>query len=171
MQQKKGTSFGNRDSHQVSVVFSEFCRTPIGFRTLFLFLLDANFKAISCLIVSDLVSAVSDAVEKVINHFSSGATLNECSRLGDSTSSPAVAEVVLGWLCPALYAVLSDGLLPSISSAFGDISNSVWQVVEASAQQGPMTRSLNELVLRLNSEDVFAEGLLKFNAFIFGLLK
>lgn len=36
---------------------------------------------------------------------------------------------------------------------------------------GPMTRALHELVLRLNNEDVLTEGLLKFNAFIFGLLK
>lgn len=34
-----------------------------------------------------------------------------------------------------------------------------------------MTRALHELVLRLNNEDVLTEGLLKFNAFIFGLLK
>lgn len=117
-----------------------------------------------------LVVAVSDAVEEVISHFNGASTPGECSRLGDSALTPAVANSVIGTLCPALYAVLSDGLLPNIATAFGDISNSVWQVVEASAQQGHMTRSLNELVLRLNSEDVFSEGLLKFNAFVFGLL-
>ncbi|KAE8742564.1 hypothetical protein FOCC_FOCC011858 [Frankliniella occidentalis] len=117
-----------------------------------------------------LIGAVSDAVEEVISHFSGASTPGECSRLGDSGITPAVANSVIGTLCPALYAVLSDGLLANIATAFGDISNSVWQVVEASAQQGHMTRSLNELVLRLNSEDVFSEGLLKFNAFVFGLL-
>ncbi|XP_034234685.1 uncharacterized protein LOC117641457 isoform X5 [Thrips palmi] len=117
-----------------------------------------------------LVTAVSDAVEEIICHFSGASTPGECARLGDSAVTPAVANSVIGTLCPALYAVLSDGLLTNIATAFGDISNSVWQVVEASAQQGHMTRSLNELVLRLNSEDVFSEGLLKFNAFVFGLL-
>lgn len=34
-----------------------------------------------------------------------------------------------------------------------------------------MTKALNELVLKLNSEDVLTEGVVKFNAFIFGLLK
>lgn len=117
------------------------------------------------------MAAVSDAVEEVICHFTGASTPGECARLGDSALTPAVANSVIGTLCPALYAVLSDGLLSNIATAFGDISNSVWQVVEASAQQGHMTRSLNELVLRLNSEDVFSEGLLKFNAFVFGLLK
>lgn len=162
-----------------------------------------------------------------------------------------VAQLVLNNLCPALYAVLSDGLKPTIQTAFGDIHNSVWHVVETSAQQGkiyffsishsfkykrrkifslfsfllihrypvsyteiylqyivllrlwtyfvptlnsfnhkllnyifisnrcnflfslpgPITKGLNELVLKLNSEDVLTEGLIKFNAFIFGLLK
>nr|XP_018914980.1 PREDICTED: uncharacterized protein LOC109042593 isoform X3 [Bemisia tabaci] len=81
-----------------------------------------------------------------------------------------VAQLVLNNLCPALYAVLSDGLKPTIQTAFGDIHNSVWHVVETSAQQGPITKGLNELVLKLNSEDVLTEGLIKFNAFIFGLL-
>lgn len=36
---------------------------------------------------------------------------------------------------------------------------------------GPITKSLNELVLRINSEDAVTEGLVKFNAFILGLLK
>lgn len=36
---------------------------------------------------------------------------------------------------------------------------------------GPSTHSLHDLVLRLNSEDILlSEGLLKFNAFVFGLL-
>lgn len=43
-------------------------------------------------------------------------------------------------------------------------------MVEASAQQGPLTKSLNELVMRINSEDVMTEGVVKFNAFVFGLL-
>jgi hypothetical protein len=37
---------------------------------------------------------------------------------------------------------------------------------------GPTAQSLNELVLRINSEEeVMAEGPVKFNAFICGLLK
>ncbi|PNF18760.1 hypothetical protein B7P43_G03348 [Cryptotermes secundus] len=117
-----------------------------------------------------LVTAVSDAVEQMICHFSAAENQAHCSMLGDSTHTPACAQLALSKLCPALYAVLSDGLHPTLDTAFGSIQNSVWQVVEASAQQGLMTKALNDLVLRLNGEDVLTEGLMKFNAFVFGLL-
>ena len=83
---------------------------------------------------------------------------NECSQL------------CLGNLCPPLYAIMSDGLKPQLNSTFGPIANSVWQVVEASSQQGPLTKTLNELVQKINGEDLLTEGMLKFNAFVFGLL-
>ncbi|XP_039289905.1 uncharacterized protein LOC111050470 isoform X3 [Nilaparvata lugens] len=81
-----------------------------------------------------------------------------------------VSEQALNTLCPALYSLLSDGLKPSLETPFGEVANSVWQVIEASSQQGTMTRALNELVVKLNSEEVLTEGVIKFNAFIFGLL-
>ncbi|XP_066905195.1 serine-rich adhesin for platelets isoform X4 [Halyomorpha halys] len=104
-----------------------------------------------------LLERVIRGVEKVL----------EVAREGEHESLPST---VLDSLCPPLYSLLSDGLRPKIETAFGPIGNSVWQVVEASAQQGPMTRALHELVMKLNSEDVLSEGLIKFNAFIFGLL-
>lgn len=117
-----------------------------------------------------LVNAVTDSVEQLINHFSSASNQSELNTLGDSGITPNCAKLALSTLCPALYAVLSDGLKPSLESSFGAINNSVWQVVEASAQQGPLTKALNELVMRINSEDAITEGLVKFNAFVFGLL-
>ncbi|XP_044263071.1 uncharacterized protein LOC123010326 isoform X2 [Tribolium madens] len=117
-----------------------------------------------------LVNAVTDSVEQLINHFSSASNQSELNTLGDSGATPNCAKLALSTLCPALYAVLSDGLKPSLESSFGAINNSVWQVVEASAQQGPLTKALNELVMRINSEDAITEGLVKFNAFVFGLL-
>ena len=36
---------------------------------------------------------------------------------------------------------------------------------------GPSTKALNDLVLTLNSEEGIPEGPMKFNAFLFGLLK
>ncbi|XP_076673106.1 uncharacterized protein LOC143371620 isoform X3 [Andrena cerasifolii] len=80
------------------------------------------------------------------------------------------AQICLSSLCPALYAIMSDGLKPHLHSTFGPITNSVWQVVEASSQQGPLTKTLNELVQKINGEDVITEGMLKFHAFVFGLL-
>ncbi|XP_017885520.1 uncharacterized protein LOC108628252 isoform X3 [Ceratina calcarata] len=80
------------------------------------------------------------------------------------------AQICVSTLCPALYAVMLDGLKPHLNSTFGPITNSVWQVVEASSQQGPVTKALNELVQKINGEDVITEGMLKFHAFVFGLL-
>ncbi|GJQ82071.1 hypothetical protein Trydic_g6943 [Trypoxylus dichotomus] len=117
-----------------------------------------------------LVSAVTDAVEKMIHHFSPATDQCELNALGDSEITPTCAKLALSCLCPSLYAVLSDGLKPTLETSFGAIGNSVWQVVEASAHQGPLTKALNELVMRINAEDAITEGLVKFNAFVFGLL-
>ena len=46
------------------------------------------------------------------------------------------------------------------------LSNSIYYSVS-----GLMTKALSDLVVRLNGEDVLTEGLMKFNAFVFGLLK
>lgn len=118
----------------------------------------------------DLITAVTLSVEQLIHHFSIAKDQGELNTLGDAELNPGCAKLVLSTLCPALYALLSDGLKPSLDTSFGAINNSVWQVVEASAQQGPLTKALNELVMRINSEDVITEGMLKFNAFVFGLL-
>ncbi|KAJ8979938.1 hypothetical protein NQ317_003680, partial [Molorchus minor] len=104
-----------------------------------------------------LIKAVTDAVEQLMHHFSPASDQVELNALGDSSLNPACAKLALTTLCPALY-------------AFRAINNSVWQVVEASAQQGPLTKALNELVMRINCEDIIVEGLVKFNAFVFGLL-
>ncbi|KAI5631666.1 RUN domain-containing protein [Phthorimaea operculella] len=117
-----------------------------------------------------LVSNVTDAVEMMIQHFSTATDQAELAFLGDSKQSPACAKIALNALCPALYAVFRDGLKENIETSFGAVNNSVWQMVEATARQGPITKSLNELVLRINSEDAVTEGLVKFNAFILGLL-
>ncbi|CAH0673988.1 unnamed protein product [Spodoptera exigua] len=117
-----------------------------------------------------LVSNVTDAVEMLIQHFSSATDQAELAFLGDSKESPVCAKIALNALCPALYAIFRDGLKENIETSFGAVNNSVWQMVEATARQGPITKSLNELVLRINSEDAVIEGLVKFNAFILGLL-
>uniref|UniRef100_A0A8D8R5G1 Iporin n=1 Tax=Cacopsylla melanoneura TaxID=428564 RepID=A0A8D8R5G1_9HEMI len=109
-------------------------------------------------IQKNLIESVINATRHLVNNFSSE-HLNLTSK------------VTLNTLCPALYALLTEGLKPALTTSFGDTPNSVWQVIEGSAQLGPSTKSLHELVLRLNSEDiVLSEGLLKFNAFVFGLL-
>ena len=116
---------------------------------------------------SEMVSSVNRAVDLLLKYWNADSNhsrpnyneRNEC------------AQICLSNLCPALYAIMSDGLKPHLNSTFGPITNSVWQVVEASSQQGPLTKTLNELVQRINGEDVITEGMLKFHAFVFGLLK
>ncbi|XP_011646795.1 uncharacterized protein LOC105433279 isoform X2 [Pogonomyrmex barbatus] len=113
-----------------------------------------------------MVSSVNKAVDLLLKYWNADSNhsrpnyneRNEC------------AQICLSNLCPALYAIMSDGLKPHLNSTFGPITNSVWQVVEASSQQGPLTKTLNELVQRINGEDVITEGMLKFHAFVFGLL-
>ncbi|XP_012222249.2 uncharacterized protein [Linepithema humile] len=113
-----------------------------------------------------MVSSVKRAVDLLLKYWNADSNhsrpnyneKNEC------------AQICLSNLCPALYAIMSDGLKPHLNSTFGPITNSVWQVVEASSQQGPLTKTLNELVQRINGEDVITEGMLKFHAFVFGLL-
>lgn len=117
-----------------------------------------------------LVDTVTNSVEQLIHHFSNASDQSKLNALGDSSLNPACAKLTLSSLCPAIYAILSDGLKPSLETSFGAIGNSVWQVVEASARQGPLTKALNELVGRINDEDVITEGLVKFNSFVFGLL-
>uniref|UniRef100_A0A0C9PQ90 RUSC2_0 protein n=2 Tax=Fopius arisanus TaxID=64838 RepID=A0A0C9PQ90_9HYME len=109
------------------------------------------------------IGSVSKAVDLLIRYWQSDPKdeyekNNEC------------AQLCLSYLCPTLYAIMTNGLKPHLNSTFGPISNSVWQVVEASSQQGPLTNTLNDLVQKINSEDFMTEGLLKFHAFVFGLL-
>ncbi|KAG8037830.1 hypothetical protein G9C98_006041 [Cotesia typhae] len=113
-----------------------------------------------------IVNSVSKAVDLLIKFWNS--QLN--SRSGDYNDKVECSQICLSNLCPALYAIMSDGLKPQLNSTFGPIANSVWQVVEASSQQGPLTHTLNELVQKINNEDFMTEGLLKFHAFVFGLL-
>ncbi|XP_011864336.1 PREDICTED: uncharacterized protein LOC105560121 isoform X3 [Vollenhovia emeryi] len=113
-----------------------------------------------------MVSSVNKAVDLLLKYWN--ADFNH-SRPNYSERNEC-AQICLSNLCPALYAIMSDGLKPHLNSTFGPITNSVWQVVEASSQQGPLTKTLNELVQRINGEDVITEGMLKFHAFVFGLL-
>ncbi|XP_076030710.1 uncharacterized protein LOC143018962 isoform X3 [Oratosquilla oratoria] len=117
-----------------------------------------------------LVISVRAAVEKLVQHFATATNQADLVKLGTSTLNPVVAQVSLEKLCPAIYALLSDGLQPSLHSLFGKINNSVWRVIEATSQLGTATKALNDLVLTLNSEESLSEGPIKFNAFIFGLL-
>lgn len=118
---------------------------------------------------SEMILSVIKAVNLLLEYWDGGFIPTELKQnYGDKNEC---AQICLNHLCPALYAIMSDGLKPHLNSTFGPITNSVWQVVEASSQQDPVTKTLNELVQKINGEDVMTEGMLKFNAFVFGILK
>ncbi|XP_046436485.1 uncharacterized protein LOC124188126 isoform X3 [Neodiprion fabricii] len=115
---------------------------------------------------SDMLRSVNKSVGLILNYWRIETVKDE--QVQDNRNE--CAQLCLSNLCPALYAIMCDGLRPNINSSFGPLANSVWQVVEASSQQGPLTKTLNELVQKINGEDFITEGMLKFHAFVFGLL-
>ena len=83
-------------------------------------------------------------------------------RLGSTAQCPEVGQLVLKHLCPAIHAILLDGLKPHIRSLFGRMRNSVWKVVEDSAEPGTFIRCLvGNLVNITRSKQV--ETSLNFN--------
>uniref|UniRef100_A0A8C3U8V5 RUN domain-containing protein n=1 Tax=Catharus ustulatus TaxID=91951 RepID=A0A8C3U8V5_CATUS len=82
-----------------------------------------------------LLVAVSSAVDKVIAHFSTARNLVQKAQLGDSRLNPDVGYLLLHTLCPALYALVEDGLKPFQKDVItGQRRNSPWSVVEASVK-------------------------------------
>ncbi|XP_050539087.1 uncharacterized protein LOC126904254 isoform X2 [Daktulosphaira vitifoliae] len=88
----------------------------------------------------------------------------------DNDHTDDLHSVVLDVFCPALYALFSENLKTMLETSFGPVQSSVWHVIEASSQQGILSSALNELTLKINNELALNEGVMKFNAFVFGLL-
>ncbi|OWK55062.1 RUN and SH3 domain-containing protein 1 [Lonchura striata] len=118
-----------------------------------------------------LLVAVSSAVDKVIAHFSTARNLVQKAQLGDSRLNPDVGYLLLHTLCPALYALVEDGLKPFQKDVItGQRKNSPWSVVEASVKTGPSTRSLHSLCWHVAGLAPLSSARQKFHAFILGLL-
>ncbi|KFQ08146.1 RUN and SH3 domain-containing protein 1, partial [Haliaeetus albicilla] len=93
------------------------------------------------------------------------------AQLGDSRLSPDVGYLLLHTLCPALYALVEDGLKPFQKDVItGQRKNSPWRVVEASVKTGPNTRSLRSLCWHVAGLAPLNSTRQKFHAFILGLL-
>lgn len=108
-----------------------------------------------------------------------------------ATHSKLVGRCLTSQLSPAIYQILSDGLLPNVNTFFGQVNNSVWRVVEASVKKGnnsnrllskqrlhcviifagPVLPWIEELVFCLNSEESLPEGPVRFGVFITELVK
>lgn len=77
------------------------------------------------------VSSAADQLVKVMNQ-----SLQSLDDDNYDLHSKLVARCLTGQLSPAIYQLLSDGLLPNVTTFFGQVSNSVWRVVEASVKKG-----------------------------------
>ncbi|KAM8986510.1 AP-4 complex accessory subunit RUSC1 isoform 1-T1 [Ara ararauna] len=118
-----------------------------------------------------LLIAISAAVDKVIAHFSSARNLVQKAQLGDSRLSPDVGYLLLHTLCPALYALVEDGLKPFQKDVItGQRRNSPWSVVEASVKAGPGACSFHSLCCHVAGLAPLHSPRQKFHAFILGLL-
>lgn len=92
----------------------------------------------------------------------------------DPSSSPAAVRCILFHeLCPALHAILEDGLKPEVITSFGRMQASSWRVIEAVARQGPTSATTTcDLVMLLNAKfAATGEDHRKFAGFVAGLLK
>ncbi|XP_054850123.1 AP-4 complex accessory subunit RUSC1 isoform X2 [Eublepharis macularius] len=118
-----------------------------------------------------LLVAVSASVDRIVAHFSTARNLVQKAQLGDSRLSPDVGYLVMSTLCPALRALVCDGLKPFQKDVItGQRPSSSWSVVEASAKPGPHTRSLNALYWRVSRLAPLRSNQQRFHAFILGLL-
>ncbi|XP_048081148.1 AP-4 complex accessory subunit RUSC1 isoform X2 [Ursus arctos] len=118
-----------------------------------------------------LLIAVSASVDKIISHFGAARNLVQKAQLGDSRLSPDVGHLVLTTLCPALHALVADGLKPFRKDLItGQRRSSPWSVVEASVKPGASSRALGTLYGQVSRLGPLSSSRSRFHAFILGLL-
>ncbi|XP_078064905.1 AP-4 complex accessory subunit RUSC1-like, partial [Mustelus asterias] len=145
-----------------SVLISSLSNTP---------LLESSIPALGPQHKRGLLWAINVAVDKIVSHFSVARNIVQKAQLGDSRINPSVGRLVLGDLCPALYAILSDGLNPYKQDLIvGRRPNTLWSVVEASVKTVPCVKPLYNLYHQLDQISHINSAQKKFNAFIFSLL-
>ncbi|XP_045145145.1 AP-4 complex accessory subunit RUSC2 isoform X2 [Echinops telfairi] len=141
---------------------AEFCLSP-----------DGNSEAISIDLLQKkgLVKAVNTAVDLIVAHFGTSRDPGVKAKLGNSSVSPNIGHLVLKYLCPAVRAVLEDGLKAFVLDVIiGQRKNMPWSVVEASTQLGPSTKVLHSLCNKVSQSPELTNHTMRFNAFILGLL-
>ncbi|XP_049638174.1 AP-4 complex accessory subunit RUSC1 isoform X3 [Suncus etruscus] len=118
-----------------------------------------------------LLIAVSSSVDKIISHFGAARNLVQKAQLGDSRLSPDVGHLVLTTLCPALHALVADGLKPFRKDLItGQRRSSPWSVVEASVKPGSGPQALGTLYSQVSRLGPLSSSRSRFHAFILGLL-
>ncbi|XP_068934020.1 AP-4 complex accessory subunit RUSC1 isoform X2 [Petaurus breviceps papuanus] len=118
-----------------------------------------------------LLIAVSASVDKIISHFGAARNLVQKAQLGDSRLSPDVGHLVLTTLCPALHALVADGLKPFRKDLItGQRRSNPWSVVEASVKSGSCAHSLGNLYNQVSRLTPLSSSRSRFHAFVLGLL-
>ncbi|XP_077821158.1 AP-4 complex accessory subunit RUSC2 isoform X2 [Macaca mulatta] len=141
---------------------AEFCLSPDG---------SSEAISIDLLQKKGLVKAVNTAVDLIVAHFGTSRDPGVKAKLGNSSVSPNVGHLVLKYLCPAVRAVLEDGLKAFVLDVIiGQRKNMPWSVVEASTQLGPSTKVLHGLYNKVSQFPELTSHTMRFNAFILGLL-
>ncbi|XP_004677821.1 PREDICTED: iporin isoform X2 [Condylura cristata] len=141
---------------------AEFCLSPDG---------SSEAISIDLLQKKGLVKAVNTAVDLIVAHFGTSRDPGVKAKLGNSSVSPNVGHLVLKYLCPAVQAVLEDGLKAFVLDVIiGQRKNMPWSVVEASTQLGPSTKVLHGLYNKVSQFPELTSHTMRFNAFILGLL-
>ncbi|KAM6183801.1 AP-4 complex accessory subunit RUSC2 isoform 2-T2 [Erethizon dorsatum] len=141
---------------------AEFCLSPDG---------SSDAISIDLLQKKGLVKAVNTAVDLIVAHFGTSRDPGVKAKLGNSSVSPNVGHLVLKYLCPAVQAVLEDGLKAFVLDVIiGQRKNMPWSVVEASTQLGPSTKVLHGLYNKVSQFPELTSHTMRFNAFILGLL-
>ncbi|XP_037547963.1 iporin [Nematolebias whitei] len=157
----------NQSQHSQTVIPSdrppmEFCQSP-----------DISYESmsISHLQRKGLLRSVSSAVDLIVAYFGRSRDPEEKMRLGNSSCSPSVADLVLGHLCPAIQNILEDGLRDhKLDYVIGQSRNHSWKVVEISTRIGPTTRILHSLVSKIRHCSELSSHSMRVRAFIMGLL-
>ncbi|XP_052785578.1 uncharacterized protein LOC128221157 isoform X2 [Mya arenaria] len=119
-----------------------------------------------------LLESISKASDVLVAHFATSTSTFDKLRLGNTTETPVLGDIVITRLCTAITAVLQDGLKHHLAGfqMFGSVQVTVWKVVEASVEIVPQTRSLCDLVQKVKQTSYLATHQQKFDAFVFGLL-
>ena len=93
----------------------------------------------------------------------------------DTASETSVRYILFHELCPALSAIMRDGLKTEVITSFGRMKTNVWRVIEAVIRQGPSFgggAATSDLVMLLNAKfPASGDDHRKFAGFVAGLLK
>lgn len=117
----------------------------------------------------ELVLALKSSIQLVLQHCARSKM--NMSKHNDGSSAPDINQLVLTHICPAVEALVKDGMKShSHGWVVGRVKNTPWIVIQATTQLGPGTRALNELYNAICVAGLQSNHSVRFRAFVMGLL-